>query len=176
MARSGRFDIARGATADAETAWRGTRFDGAGKTIGPMSGTDVHNLQRFVDAQRGVYAQVVDELRRGRKTSHWIWFVFPQLAALGRSAMARRFGIASRDEALAYWRHPVLGMRLKECTGLMLGVEKRGAVDVLGPVDAMKFRSSMTLFDVVAPDEACFAQALQRFFDAQRDALTLAAL
>lgn len=141
-----------------------------------MNADDPYRLQRFVDAQRGVYAQVLAELGAGRKLSHWMWFVFPQPAALGRSDTARFFGIASRDEASAYWRHPLLGMRLKQCTTLMLRHRDQTAVSILGQIDAMKFRSSMTLFEVAAPLEPCFARALQAFCDGRRDELTLAAV
>lgn len=146
------------------------------RAMSSISTSGEYELQRFVDAQRDVYDRVVGELRRGRKTSHWMWFIFPQLAVLGRSATARHFGIASRDEALAYWRHPLLGRRLKECTALLLALERGSALDIFGEIDAMKLRSSMTLFEAVAPEQGGFAQVLQRFFDGQRDALTLAAL
>jgi uncharacterized protein (DUF1810 family) len=137
---------------------------------------DQYTLQRFVDAQDAVFPQVLDELGRGHKTSHWMWFVFPQLRARGRSANARFFGIGSRSEALAYWRHALLAPRLRQCTGLMLAPHGRSAVQVLGPIDALKFRSSMTLFNAVAPDERCFGEALDRFFGGQPDAATLALL
>ena len=139
-----------------------------------MSTGGPFDLQRFVDAQQGVYAQATAELARGAKTSHWMWFVFPQLKSLGRSATARHFGIASSAEALAYWQHPVLGPRLRECTQLLLAVAGRGAEQIFGHVDAIKLRSSMTLFEAVAPEAACFAQVLDRYFAGQRDALTLA--
>ncbi|MFZ3141768.1 DUF1810 domain-containing protein [Polaromonas sp.] len=108
------------------------------------------------------------------KTSHWMWFVFPQLKGLGRSAMAKHFGLESRDEALAYWQHPVLGRRLKQCTTLVLaaGIHKT-AHDVLGSPDDLKFRSCMTLFCQVAPDEPVFSRALERFFGGQPDEGTL---
>lgn len=135
---------------------------------------DPHALQRFVDAQAPVYAQVRAELAAAAKRSHWMWFIFPQLAALGRSATARHFGIASREEALAYWRHPVLGPRLAECTALMLAAPAgRSALAVLGPPDDLKFRSCMTLFAQVAPEEPHFTAALARYFDGVPDARTL---
>lgn len=137
---------------------------------------DPHDLQRFVDAQRAVYAQVLAELGRGAKASHWMWFVFPQLRGLGRSQTARHYGIASADEALAYWRHPSLGTRLKECTSLMLAVEGRSALQILGSPDDLKFCSSMTLFEHVAPAEASFGRALDRYFGGARDPMTLALL
>ena len=137
---------------------------------------DPHDLQRFVDAQDPVYDRVLAELRRGVKASHWMWFVFPQLRELGRSATARRFGIASADEALAYWRHPRLGTRLLECVGLLLAVRGASALQILGSPDDVKLRSSLTLFERVAPEEPAFARALDRFFDGARDPRTLALL
>ena len=137
---------------------------------------DPHDLQRFVDAQDPVYDRVLAELRRGVKASHWMWFVFPQLRELGRSATARRFGIASADEALAYWRHPRLGPRLLECVGLLLAVPGASALQILGSPDDVKLRSSLTLFERVAPEEPAFARALDRFFDGARDPRTLALL
>lgn len=138
-----------------------------------MDAADPFDLQRFVAAQAPVYAEVCAELRRGAKTSHWMWFVFPQLEALGRSATARRFGIGSIAEARAYTDHPLLGERLRECTRLVLGVTGRSLEEIFGPVDALKFRSSMTLFERAAPDEPAFARAIDRFCAGQRDPLTL---
>lgn len=137
---------------------------------------DPHDLQRFVDAQVPVYEQVLVELAQGAKTSHWMWFVFPQLRDLGRSAMARRYGLASADEALAYWQHAVLGRRLIECTGLLLGIEVRSARQILGAPDDLKLCSSMTLFERVAPREPAFGRALERYFGGVRDVATLALL
>ncbi len=137
---------------------------------------DPFALQRFVDAQDPVYAQVCAELRAGVKTSHWMWFVFPQHVGLGRSATAKHFGIASHAEGLAYWRHPVLGARLKACTGLVLSVQGRSAHQIFGSPDDLKFCSSMTLFEQVAPDEPLFGQALVKYFGGRRDALTLSLL
>lgn len=133
----------------------------------------LQGLERFVEAQDRVYASVREELAVGNKASHWMWFVFPQLKALGRSTIAKHFGIASRDEALAYWQHPVLGTRLKECTELVLAVGDKTAHEVFGSPDDLKFRSCMTLFAQVAPDEPVFSQALKRFFGGQPDAMTL---
>jgi uncharacterized protein (DUF1810 family) len=137
---------------------------------------DPHDLQRFVDAQDPVWPQVTAELARGAKASHWMWFVFPQLRALGRSATAQRYGLASTDEARAYWQHPVLGPRLAQCTALVLAVEGRTARQVFGPPDDLKFCSSMTLFERVAPEQPAFAQALDRYFAGRRDPLTTALL
>ena len=120
--------------------------------------------------------RVVDELRAGAKASHWMWFVFPQLQALGRSATARRFGITSREQAAAYVGDAVLGVRLRECTALVVAVKGRSALQIFGHPDDMKFRSSMTLFAAVAPQEPVFAQALAQYFGGEGDALTLALL
>ena len=131
-------------------------------------------LQRFVDAQAPVYEQVRAELAAGHKRTHWMWFVFPQIQGLGRSAMAQRYAIASREEAVAYLAHPVLGARLRECAALVLAARGPAIDDILGPPDDLKFRSCMTLFDAVAPaGETLFAQCLQRFFGGVRDAATL---
>ena len=111
--------------------------------------TDPFDLQRFLDAQRPIYARVVGELRRGQKQSHWMWFIFPQVAGLGNSAMAQRFAIASREEAVAYLGHAVLGSRLKECTALVTAVEGRAIREILGSPYDLKFQSSMTLFSAV---------------------------
>ena len=130
------------------------------------------DVERFVDAQRVAYDSVTTELRAGRKTGHWIWFIFPQLADLGRSEMSRFYGIASLDEARAYLEHPILGSRLRECAGLLLATCGRNATDILGSIDAMKVRSSMTLFWRAAPDERLFLDVIDRFFDGVPDPLT----
>jgi uncharacterized protein (DUF1810 family) len=134
------------------------------------------DLERFVREQDRDYDHVVAELRRGRKTSHWIWFIFPQIAGLGRSAMSQHFAIASLDEARAYLAHPVLGERLRECVGLLLAVEGRSADQIFGALDAMKVRSSMTLFHRAAPDEPDFRQVLERFYGGVPDPATDARL
>lgn len=128
----------------------------------PSAEAERFDLQRFIDAQAPVYAQVLAELRAGRKASHWMWFVFPQLAGLGRSAMAQRYAISGRDEALAYLAHPLLGARLRECTMLVTAVPGRSLLEILGTPDDLKFRSCMTLFESVS-GEALFADALRRF-------------
>jgi uncharacterized protein (DUF1810 family) len=135
---------------------------------------DTYNLQRFVDAQdaHGTYDRVTDELRRGRKTSHWMWFVFPQIAGLGYSATSRKYAITSLDEAQAYLAHPILGPRLRECANLMLQVQERSARQVLGDTDAQKLQSSMTLFLRAAPDELLFQQVLDRYYGGRADPLT----
>jgi uncharacterized protein (DUF1810 family) len=131
-------------------------------------------LQRFVSAQDGTYAQALAEVRAGDKTSHWMWFVFPQLAGLGRSPTAQFYGIADCAEARGYLAHPVLGPRLAEITAAMHGwAGQRSASAILGSVDALKFRSAMTLFEAVADDPSPFARALDAFCDGQRDPLTL---
>lgn len=134
------------------------------------------SLQRFVDAQAGVIEDVCAELRAGNKQSHWIWFIFPQLRGLGHSAMAQHYGIASRAEALAYWRHPLLGPRLKECMQLLLAHEGLSAQGMLGAIDALKLRSCATLFAAVAPEEPVFGEVLQRFYGGVADERTLALL
>ena len=125
------------------------------------------DLERFVRAQddRGTYARAVAELRAGRKTSHWMWFVFPQIAGLGRSATAQAYAITDLAEARAYLAHPVLGPRLRECARLVVGHVGRTAEQIFGGVDAMKLRSSMTLFAAADPDERAYAAVLEHFFD-----------
>lgn len=137
---------------------------------------DPYRLQRFVDAQDAVYLDVVEELRGGRKRSHWMWFVFPQIAGLGHSAMAREYAISGLDEARAYLAHPVLGARLKECTRLVNAVEGRSAGEIFGYPDDMKFRSSMTLFARAAADNTAFVAALSKYFAGEEDAATVARL
>jgi len=134
------------------------------------------NLQRFVDAQAPVYERVRQELKVGRKQSHWMWFIFPQIAGLGRSPMSIRFAIASLDEAKAYLAHPVLGARLRECAQLTLDVEAKTARDIFGGIDEMKFRSSMTLFARAAPDEDLFQRCIDKYFAGASDPATLAKL
>ena len=136
------------------------------------------DLERFVAAQdeRSTYASALAELRAGRKAGHWMWFVFPQLAGLGRSEMSRRYAISSLEEARAYLAHPILGKRLEECARVLGGLEGRTAVEVLGPVDAMKLRSSMTLFARAAPENALFREVLDRYFEGVADDATDALL
>lgn len=140
-----------------------------------MSSTldDPFDLQRFVAAQDSVYAQVKAELAAGAKASHWMWFVFPQLTGLGRSATARHYGLASIAEALAYWRHPVLGARLKECCDRVLSVDGSTARQIFGATDELKFCSCLTLFERAAPTESVFGQLLDRYYRGERDAATL---
>jgi len=134
---------------------------------------DPYDLQRFVDAQQAHYEQALNELRSGRKHSHWIWFIFPQLQGLGRSAMAQRYAISGRDEAIAYLQHPLLGARLRACTEAMLEHGTRSARQILGSPDDLKFHSSMTLFAQTASDPALFEQALQVFFNGRTDPASL---
>jgi uncharacterized protein (DUF1810 family) len=134
---------------------------------------DRFNLQRFIDAQAPVWDDVQWELAHARKQTHWMWFVFPQLAALGRSSTARLYGISGADEALAYLGHPVLGSRLLACCELLLKTRAASATAVLGDVDATKLRSCLTLFDAVAPAQPVFRQCLDRFFAGERDRLTV---
>jgi uncharacterized protein (DUF1810 family) len=134
------------------------------------------DLQRFVTAQDPVYATVVNELRHGRKRTHWMWFIFPQIAGLGHSAMAQQYAIASGDEAAAYLAHPVLGPRLRECAGLVAAHDDLSISAIFHAPDDLKFHSSMTLFADVAPDEAVFQTCLDTFFDGLSDGATLARL
>jgi uncharacterized protein (DUF1810 family) len=136
---------------------------------------DPWDLQRFVQAQEPVFESVRRELRRGRKDSHWMWFVFPQISGLGFSATSARYAISGLDEARAYLEHPVLGPQLRECVRLVLDAPG-DAESIFGSIDAMKLRSSMTLFHHAAPDEEAFAAALLRFFGGSEDQLTLARL
>jgi uncharacterized protein (DUF1810 family) len=137
----------------------------------PLS-DDPFNLARFLKPQDAVWRQVQAELAVGRKQSHWIWFVFPQIAGLGSSARSVHFAISSGGEARAYLNHAILGPRLIEVTRLMLAIEDRSALDILGAPDDRKFQSSMTLFGAVSPTEI-FAAALQKYFGSERDAATL---
>jgi uncharacterized protein (DUF1810 family) len=134
--------------------------------------TDPFDLQRFVHAQEEVYPRVVTELRQGRKRSHWMWFIFPQLAGLGHSAMAQRFAIASAEEAAAYLAHPTLGPRLRECTALINAIEGQAIREILGSPDDLKFCSSMTLFGAVSVDPE-FSQAIAKYYGGAQDQRTL---
>ena len=136
--------------------------------------TDAHELSRFVRAQDegATHARALAELRRGRKTSHWMWFVFPQIAGLGRSGMAQRYAIASLDEARAYLAHPVLGPRLLECARVVADTAGASAEDIFGGIDALKLRSSMTLFLRAQPAEPVFQRVLDVFFGGEPDPST----
>jgi uncharacterized protein (DUF1810 family) len=137
--------------------------------------SDPYDLERFVVAQNtgGTYDRVIDELRSGQKTSHWMWFVFPQFAGLGRSEMARRYAISSIEEAKAYVAHPVLGPRLTACTRTVAGLQGRSADEIFGGIDAQKLRSSMTLFREAAPDQPLFGQVIDIYFEGQEDPATI---
>jgi uncharacterized protein (DUF1810 family) len=137
---------------------------------------DTYNLQRFVDAQNPVFAQVCSELHAGQKTSHWMWFIFPQIGGLGSSSLARKYAISSLDEAKAYLNHPVLGPRIKECTRLVLSIEGRTVGEIFGTPDDLKFRSSLTLFAHAEPAEQAFQDALRKYFGGEEDSLTVAQL
>ena len=134
---------------------------------------DPYQLSRFVAAQDGLYERAVAELRRGRKTGHWMWFMFPQIAGLGRSVTAQQYAIGSLDEARAYLEHPVLGARLLESTAILADNLDATAEQIFGHVDAMKLRSSMTLFQQAAPDEPVFGRVIDRYFDGAPDVETL---
>ncbi len=135
---------------------------------------DTYDLQRFIDAQEegGTYKRALAELHTGHKASHWMWFVFPQRAGLGQSAMSRTYAIASAAEARAYFEHPVLGSRLVECSEALLPHRDRSAQGILGGIDATKLRSSMTLFAAVAPEQPVFQRVLDRYFDGEADSAT----
>lgn len=137
---------------------------------------DPFRLQRFVDAQNAVYDTVCAELRAGRKRSHWMWFIFPQIAGLAHSAAAHMFAISSLDEAKAYLDHPVLGARLRECSQLVAAIDGRTVEQIFGYPDDLKFRSSMTLFAQTTTDNAVFIDCLQKYFAGQPDPATLALL
>ena len=134
---------------------------------------DPWSLSRFVEAQAPVYERVCNELAAGRKQSHWMWFVFPQLKALGRSHTAQHYGIADAQEAAAYWQHPLLGPRLVQCAELVLAVPNRTAHDIFGSPDDLKLRSSMTLFAAVAPEATAFKAVLERYYNGRPDAVTV---
>jgi uncharacterized protein (DUF1810 family) len=136
---------------------------------------DLHRLARFVEAQNtnGKYQEVVSELRSGRKSSHWMWYVFPQVKGLGQSSMANHYGIASLAEAQAYLQHPVLGPRLIECAQLLLAIDGKGATDIFGSLDAIKLRSSMTLFSRADPKQGVFRQVIDKYFQGSEDQETI---
>lgn len=133
----------------------------------------MQDLERFVTAQAVVFVDVLAELAAGEKRSHWMWFIFPQLRALGRSSTAQYYGLADLDEARAYWQHPLLGPRLKTCAGMLLKIHGRTAHQIFGTPDDLKLRSCMTLFERAAPDEPDFGLVLDRLHDGVRDSLTL---
>jgi uncharacterized protein (DUF1810 family) len=134
---------------------------------------DPHELSRFVDAQAGDYDQALAEIKAGRKRSHWIWYIFPQIEGLGFSPMSRRYSIKSLSEARAYLEHPLLGPRLVACAESAMAVEGRSAYAIFGSPDDMKLRSCATLFATVSPPDSVFARLLDRYFDGERDGKTL---
>ncbi|HEU4376449.1 MAG TPA: DUF1810 domain-containing protein [Telluria sp.] len=131
------------------------------------------DLDRFVDAQAPVYSRVLAELKGGRKTGHWMWFIFPQIAGLGHSVMAQKYALVSADEAAAYLAHPLLGARLRECSALVAAIEGKNIGEIFAAPDDLKFHSSMTLFAEVAPDEAVFQDCINKFFDGVPDQATI---
>jgi uncharacterized protein (DUF1810 family) len=135
--------------------------------------SDPYHLQRFVRAQELNFESAREELRRGRKTTHWIWYVFPQAEGLGHSSTSQNFAIKSKAEALAYLAHPVLGPRLRECTDIVNALDGLSAHQIFGSPDDMKFRSSMTLFHTVSPEIAVFNEALGKYFGGELDPRTL---
>ena len=134
---------------------------------------DDYNLTRFLEAQDRVYGIVLKELKAGEKRSHWMWYIFPQIEGLGRSAMAQKYEISSREEAEAYAEHRILGARLRECTQTVLNVENRDAEQIFGYPDTWKFRSCMTLFERSSKDSAIFRRALVKYFEGNPDGKTL---
>ncbi|MCP3867923.1 MAG: DUF1810 domain-containing protein [Gammaproteobacteria bacterium] len=141
--------------------------------MGNHSSHDTFHLDRFLEAQEGIYEMALSELGAGKKRSHWMWFVFPQMAGLGSSPAASYFGIKSVDEARAYLEHPLLGERIKACTDTLLGICDRSAVDIFGYPDHLKFCSSMTLFDYASPDNNHFGRAIIKYCQGVRDSKTL---
>ena len=140
-----------------------------------MAGSgDPYDLERFVEAQRGAFDQACAELRRGRKTGHWMWFIFPQIAGLGFSATSQHYAIRSLDEARAYLDHPALGLRLREISRILLSINGKSAHDIFGSPDDMKLRSSMTLFAHATEDNAIFLQVLRKYFGGVEDERTVA--
>jgi uncharacterized protein (DUF1810 family) len=135
-----------------------------------------HDLQRFLLAQESVFDDVIQELEEGQKQTHWMWFVFPQIQGLGHSTIAKHYAISSREEARAYLSHPVLGARLKQCVSILAGLSGRSAEQIFGSTDAMKFRSSMTLFASVSTGESTFEAALRKYYHGRPDQVTLAIL
>jgi uncharacterized protein (DUF1810 family) len=144
-----------------------------GHKLDPRMTTDPYNLQRFIDAQRGSYEQAMKELTAGRKQSHWMWYIFPQIQGLGRSTMAQKYAVSSLDEAKAYLEHRILGPRLRECTQLVTAVKLSAIEDILGYPDNLKFQSSMTLFAHAAADNQIFVDALKKYFRSEFDSATI---
>lgn len=133
---------------------------------------DKYSLNRFIEAQETVYPRVLQELQKGRKRSHWMWYIFPQLKNLGHSYNSKFYGISGIEEAFAYLEHPILGQRLREVSSAILNLPTDNAIDVFGSIDSHKLRSSMTLFDMVSPNDI-FARVLDKYFNGQRDNFTI---
>jgi uncharacterized protein (DUF1810 family) len=134
---------------------------------------DPKNLNRFIDAQDESYDAIVTELKNGKKVTHWMWYVFPQIAGLGRSATAKYYAIQTPGEAQAYLDHPILGQRLLECTRILLSLKSKSALDIFGDIDAMKFKSSMTLFMSIAGIDSVYQEAIDKYFEGEQDRATL---
>jgi uncharacterized protein (DUF1810 family) len=134
---------------------------------------DIYQLQRFLDAQKNIYPNVVRELGQGRKESHWMWYIFPQVKGLGKSHISLKYALGSLDEATAYVQHPILGNRLNECTEIVVGTEGSTVEQIFGYPDYLKFHSSMTLFSQVEQHNPLFDSALRKYFDNKKDQLTL---
>ena len=137
---------------------------------------DIFNLRRFLGAQDSVYQNVLRELQNGQKRSHWIWFIFPQIKGLGRSSTSKFYSIKSKEEALAYLNHSVLGKRLLECTTIILAIENKSAAQIFGSPDDLKLKSSLTLFASISPANSVFHEALNRFFAGNLDGKTISLL
>lgn len=135
--------------------------------------SDLFNLQRFIDAQAGVYEQALKEIEAGKKESHWMWFIYPQMYGLGESLESRKYGIRSLEEAQAYLADPILGQRLEEITSKLLDVKDKTAFEIFGRTDTTKLRSSMTLFEMVSPPDSVFAKVLEKYFAGIRDPETI---
>lgn len=142
------------------------------KSTGATTNPTSEGLQRYVDAQEEIYRSALDEIRQGRKNSHWIWFIFPQIRGLGQSHASNYYGIADYQECSDYLKHPILGSRLREITEALLAIDGKTATEIFGPLDAMKVRSSMTLFDVASPNDL-FRRVLEKYYDNSPDAKTL---
>jgi len=138
-----------------------------------MSSDLNYDLDRFIDAQNGIYGQALSELKAGRKRSHWMWFIFPQIAGLGTSSMAEKYAIRSAEEAAAYLADPILGTRLLRCVDAMLAVHGRGAHDILGSPDDLKFRSSLTLFAAISDHDSAFHRAIDKYYEGEFDKRTV---
>jgi uncharacterized protein (DUF1810 family) len=135
-----------------------------------------NNLTRFLDAQQNIYPQVVKELQSCKKTSHWMWFIFPQIEGLGNSPTAKYYSLKNIDEAREYLMHPILGKRLFECANIIAEIENKTADEIFGAIDTIKLRSCMTLFNFIAPEQKVFADVLKKYFNHEKDELTLSIL